>query len=85
MRVADAPVNKRSIRVHREPSPPQTQRPGEKRSLFRRPGVIIGITAVVIIGIIYGATVVFHSLTHQSTDDAFVDTHVISVAPKVAG
>jgi membrane fusion protein, multidrug efflux system len=40
---------------------------------------------VVVIGILYGATVVFHSLTHQSTDDAFVDTHVVSVAPKVAG
>ncbi len=38
-----------------------------------------------IVGIIYAATVVFHSLTHQSTDDAFVDTHVVSVAPKVAG
>lgn len=38
-----------------------------------------------VIGIIYGATVVFHSLTHQSTDDAFVDTHFVSVAPKVAG
>jgi membrane fusion protein (multidrug efflux system) len=40
---------------------------------------------VAILGIIYGAAVFFHSLTHQSTDDAFVDTHVVSVAPKVAG
>jgi membrane fusion protein (multidrug efflux system) len=38
-----------------------------------------------VIGILYGATIVFHSLTHQSTDDAFVDTHVVSVAPKIAG
>lgn len=47
--------------------------------------MIIGITTIAIIGIIYGATVLFHSMTHQSTDDAFVDTHVVSVAPKVAG
>jgi membrane fusion protein (multidrug efflux system) len=40
---------------------------------------------VAIVGIVYGATVVFHSMTHQSTDDAFVDAHVVSVAPKVAG
>ena len=83
--MANAPTAREPIRVHREPSAPQSRRPGEKRSLFRRPGVIIGITAVAIVGIAYGATVIFHSLTHQSTDDAFVDTHVISVAPKVAG
>jgi len=45
----------------------------------------MGITAVSIVGIVYGATIAFHSMTHQSTDDAFVDVHVVSVAPKVAG
>jgi membrane fusion protein, multidrug efflux system len=82
--MANAPVGREPIRVHHEPPAPKT-RPGKKRSLIRRPGVIIGITALAIIGIIYGATVMFHSLTHQSTDDAFVDTHVVSLAPKVAG
>src|SRR5438046_5872068 len=27
----------------------------------------------------------FHSFTHETTDDAFVDVHTVSVAPKVAG
>jgi membrane fusion protein (multidrug efflux system) len=27
----------------------------------------------------------FHSMTHESTDDAFIDAHFVSVAPKVAG
>lgn len=85
MQVADAPVNRERIRVHHETAEPPAQRPKEKKSLFRRPGVIIGITAVATVGIIYGATLVFHSLTHESTDDAFVDTHVVSVAPKIAG
>lgn len=70
--------------MHHEPAPPPV-RNREKKPLFRRPGVIIGITAVLILGLIYGATVVFHSMTHQSTDDAFIDTHVVSVAPKIAG
>jgi membrane fusion protein, multidrug efflux system len=26
-----------------------------------------------------------HSLTHESTDDAFIDAHIIAVAPKIAG
>jgi membrane fusion protein (multidrug efflux system) len=85
MQVADAPANRERIRVHYEPAKPPAERPGEKKSLFRRPGVIVGITALAIVGIIYGATLIFHSLTHESTDDAFVDTHVVSVAPKIAG
>jgi len=28
--------------------------------------------------------VMFHSFTHETTDDAFVDVHTVSVAPKVA-
>lgn len=83
--MANAPTGRERIRVHREPPASQTRQPSNKRSLFRRPSVIVGITILAIVGIIYGGTVVFHSLTHQSTDDAFVDTHVVSVAPKVAG
>ena len=27
----------------------------------------------------------FHSFTHETTDDAFIDVHFVSVAPKIAG
>jgi len=83
--MANASTGREPIRVHREPLARQTQPAAKKKSLFRRPGVTLGLTTVAVIGILYGATVVFHSITHQSTDDAFVDTHVVSVAPKVAG
>ena len=83
--MANASTGREPIRVHREPPARQTQPAAKKKSLFRRPGVTLGLTTVAVIGILYGATVVFHSITHQSTDDAFVDTHVVSVAPKVAG
>src|ERR1051325_4443310 len=85
MRAANVPDNKRSVRVHREPAAAEHPEAHKKISLLRRPGVIMGITAVSIVGIVYGATIAFHSMTHQSTDDAFVDVHVVSVAPKVAG
>jgi membrane fusion protein (multidrug efflux system) len=64
-----------------------SNRSGEekKRSLFRRPGVIVAAAALAIAGIGYGGIVMFHSLTHETTDDAFVDVHTVSVAPKVAG
>jgi membrane fusion protein (multidrug efflux system) len=57
----------------------------KKQSLFRRPGVIIVVAALGIVGISYGAFAMFHSFTHESTDDAFVDVHTVSMAPKVAG
>src|SRR4029077_10173889 len=57
----------------------------KKPSLFRRPGVIVVAAALAIAGIGYGGFTIFHSFTHESTDDAFVDVHTVSVAPKVAG
>ena len=33
----------------------------------------------------YAATIFFHNLTHESTDDAFIDAHIVSIAPKIAG
>ena len=57
----------------------------KKQSLFRRPGVIIVAAALAVVGIGYGAFAVFHSFTHESTDDAFVDAHIILTAPKIAG
>jgi len=57
----------------------------KKRLLFRRPSVIVATAALVIVGIGYGGFATFHSFTHESTDDAFIDVHFVSVAPKIAG
>ncbi|HET9367575.1 MAG TPA: HlyD family secretion protein, partial [Candidatus Udaeobacter sp.] len=56
-----------------------------KQSLFRRPSVIVAAAALAIVGIGYGAFAMFHSFTHETTDDAFIDVHFVSVAPKIAG
>jgi hypothetical protein len=57
----------------------------KKRSLFRRPGVIVAAAALAIAGIGYGGFTMFHSFTDESTDDAFIDAHIILTAPKIAG
>src|SRR5437870_12539550 len=58
-----------------------SNRSGEekKRSLFRLPGVNVAAVALAIAGIGYGGIVMFHSFTHETTDDAFVDVHTVSV------
>ena len=58
---------------------------GTKTPLFHRRGVIIGGAALALLAIVYVATIFFHSLTHESTDDAFIDAHIVSIAPKIAG
>ncbi|HYR21626.1 MAG TPA: HlyD family secretion protein [Chthoniobacterales bacterium] len=57
----------------------------KKASLFHRPGVIVVAAALAIVGIGYGGFAMFHSFTHEATDDAFIDVHFVSVAPKIAG
>src|ERR1039457_2151026 len=56
-----------------------------KRSFWqRRPVVVVG--TVVLFGLLFfGLRYLAESLTHEWTDDAFLDANVISIAPKVPG
>jgi membrane fusion protein (multidrug efflux system) len=51
----------------------------------RRPWIwaLVGIGAVVAIGV--GVSYYLYSLSYESTDDAFVDGHIVAVSPRVAG
>jgi membrane fusion protein (multidrug efflux system) len=64
--------------------------PGGKPELKARPflqrrGVIFIGTLALLGLILFLATVFIRVLTHESTDDAFIDGHVISIAPKISG
>lgn len=87
MSAIEAPDQPRTAppRVEIQPSRPLETETPKRTPLFRRPIVIIAAAAIVIAGIGYGAVSVFHSFTHESTDDAFIDAHIIAVAPKIAG
>ena len=65
--------------------PRQSTSGTDQAAAFRRRGVVIGAAVVATLAIIYIATIFFHNLTHESTDDAFIDAHIVSVAPKIAG
>ena len=59
--------------------PPPPPRPG--RTL-----VLGAIGAVVLsLGFFYGLHYAVNSFTHEETDDAFLESHVVTVAPRVAG
>ena len=46
---------------------------------------VLGLLIVVVLGIIFGATVTYHALTHETTDDAYTTGHVHNIASRVTG
>ena len=88
MEVIEAPPN----RAHRTASLPASSSAApvatdatRKRGLLQRPVVIALLALLAIGGIFYAAVTLVHSLSHESTDDAFIDAHILSVAPKISG
>ncbi len=56
----------------------------ETRHFYEKKRVIVPtITAVVLL--IFGLIISINSVFYKSTDDAFVEGHIISVAPRVSG
>lgn len=65
---------------------PEAETPGKGKTAFwRRPVVIVIGTVVLGTALFFGLGYLVESLTHESTDDAFLEGGVVAVAPKVAG
>ena len=56
-----------------------------KTSLFKRPIFWIVLIAIVVAVAIGGLLYYRHAHKFESTDDAFVDAHIVRIAPQVAG
>jgi membrane fusion protein (multidrug efflux system) len=56
-----------------------------RKSLFRKP--LFWIVLIVVVGaLVVGGTLYYlHARQYESTDDAFVDAHIVRVAPQVGG
>lgn len=53
---------------------------------FRKHRKVLSVAAVVlIIGFIFGVRYWLYARSHESTDDAFIDGHIIQVSPKASG
>jgi membrane fusion protein (multidrug efflux system) len=65
--------------------PPEKDAGGTKRSFFRRPIVLIGAASLVLLAIIAGVLWWLDSRNYETTDDAFLDAHIVRVASQIAG
>ncbi|MGH8143178.1 MAG: HlyD family secretion protein [Steroidobacteraceae bacterium] len=67
-----------------DPAPSTADTP-KKTGLLQRPG-LLAVAALVLIAIAVAGVVWWLNARHfESTDDAFVDTHIVRLAPEVAG
>ena len=56
-----------------------------KRSFWRRKPVIV-VGTLILFGLLFcGLRYLAEGLTHESTDDAFLDANIVSISPKVPG
>jgi membrane fusion protein (multidrug efflux system) len=73
------------------PNPPKADGPSEKpaakkRSLWSRHPIGVLIAVCVLIVLIVLLVLFFLNARHfQSTDDAFIDTHLVRIAPRISG
>lgn len=69
-------------------SDPKTGNPAEKSAGGngpRRRIMLFVVAGLLIIALAFGIPYVHHALTHESTDDAFVEGTVVSISPRVSG
>jgi membrane fusion protein, multidrug efflux system len=58
---------------------------GKSKNKLASPFFILPATVVLAVVLFFGLGLFFDFMTHESTDDAFIAGHIISVAPRVAG
>lgn len=56
-----------------------------KSPLYRRPAFLIAAIIVLLVSAIIGIRYWLYARSHESTDDAFIDGHIIQISPKVVG
>src|SRR5919197_59290 len=56
-----------------------------RRPLYRRPAFLVVAALVLLVAVVTGLRYWAYARTHESTDDAFIDGHIVQVSPKVSG
>jgi len=56
-----------------------------KRPLFRRPAFLLVAGIILVIAAILGIRYWLYARSHEYTDDAFIEAHVVQISPKVSG
>jgi membrane fusion protein (multidrug efflux system) len=75
----------RIARVEEEEIQDQPDAEVARRPFYKRRGVLIIGAVVLLLAVVFGVRYWLYARSHESTDDAFIDGHIIQVSPKVSG
>jgi membrane fusion protein (multidrug efflux system) len=67
-----------------DPATPSTDARG-RQGLMKRPVLVAGIVVLVLVLALAGVFWWLHERHFESTDDAFIDAHIVRLAPQIAG
>lgn len=56
-----------------------------RQPFYKRPAVLVAASLILVIGAIIGVRYWLYARSHESTDDAFIDGHIIQISPKASG
>jgi membrane fusion protein (multidrug efflux system) len=56
-----------------------------KRPVYKRPAFFLGAAIVLLIVLVFGFRYWLYARSHETTDDAFIDGHIVQVSPKASG
>jgi membrane fusion protein (multidrug efflux system) len=56
-----------------------------KKGLLQRPILLVSMATVLLLALLFGVIFWLHSRDFESTDDAFVDAHIVRLAPQITG
>jgi membrane fusion protein (multidrug efflux system) len=80
----EAPDTPPLIDEYGEPLSNEHEHP-RKRPVYKRPAFLIGAAVVLLLTLFFGGRYWLYARSHETTDDAFIDGHIIQVSPKVSG
>jgi membrane fusion protein (multidrug efflux system) len=79
------PGDEQKLKQPGEPGERKQQEEPKRPSLLKRPRFIIIGSILLIVLTVVGLIWFQHSKSYESTNDAFIDTHTVPIAPQVAG
>jgi membrane fusion protein, multidrug efflux system len=67
--------------------PPRDKKEDKKRPtpFYKRARVMIIVAVVLLVGVTFGVRYFVYASAHETTDDAFIEGHIIQISPKVTG
>src|SRR5205085_2241702 len=81
---AAAEISTPLVDEYGEPLAEEHEHP-KKRPIYKRPAMLVAAAIIVLVVLVFGGRYWLYARSHETTDDAFIDGHIVQISPKVSG